>query len=188
MSDEPNTNDASDPALELADDRAWMAEAIAEAQAAADHADVPVGAIVVARAAPGQDAASGTAPPFRIIGRGHNRREIDADPTAHAEVLAIRDAARSLGTWHLVDATLYVTQEPCPMCAGALVNARLRRLVYGCDNPKAGAIKSLYQIASDPRLNHRVTLQGGVRAEECGRLLSEFFKRLRSAESGISGS
>ena len=154
-----------------ADHLVWMGAAIDEARAAAEHADVPVGAVVVARRL-GEAALS-------VVGRGHNRREIDRDPTAHAEVIAIREAARTLGTWYLVGATLYVTHEPCPMCAGAVVNARLATLVFGCDNPKAGAVKTLYQIPTDPRLNHRVTVVGGVRADECGALLTNFFKKLR---------
>ena len=113
-----------------------------------------------------------------IIGRGHNRREVDRDPTAHAEVVALRDAARALGMWR-VEATLYVTHEPCPMCAGALVNARIKRLVYGCPNPKAGAVASLYSIVTDSRLNHRMEVTAGVLADECAALLSQFFAELR---------
>jgi tRNA(adenine34) deaminase len=150
----------------LMSDEEWMREAIAEATRAVEHEDVPVGAIVVADSA-------------TVIGRGRNRREVDGDPTAHAEVIAIREAARSLGRWRLTGCTLYVTQEPCPMCAGAIVNARVERLVYGCDNPKAGAARTLFELVDSPRLNHRAAVAGGVLADECGRLLSEFFRRLR---------
>jgi tRNA(adenine34) deaminase len=149
------------------DDLAWMSVALEEARAAAAVGDVPVGAIVVSDGS--------------LIGRGRNRRELDRDPTAHAEIVALRAAAATLGRWR-VDATMFVTQEPCPMCAGALVNARVERLVYGCTNPKAGAIATLYQIASDPRLNHRVAVTGGVRADESAALLQEFFAALRRGE------
>jgi tRNA(adenine34) deaminase len=142
----------------------WMMIAIEEARAAAAAGDVPVGAVIV------RDGA--------IIGRGRNRREVDRDPTAHAEVVALRDAAHAIGHWR-VDATMFVTQEPCPMCAGALVNARLRTLVFGCTNPKAGAVQTLYTIATDARLNHRIDVRGGVRADECAALLSQFFAELR---------
>jgi tRNA(adenine34) deaminase len=146
------------------DDLAWMNIALEEARAAAAVGDVPVGAIVVHGGA--------------IIGRGRNRRELDRDPTAHAEIVALRDAAATLGQWR-VEATLYVTQEPCPMCAGALVNARVLRLVYGCPNPKAGAVVTLFSIVDDPRLNHRVEVTGGVRADECAEVLQQFFAELR---------
>jgi tRNA(adenine34) deaminase len=145
-------------------DEHWMRIALEEARAAAASGDVPVGALVVDNDA--------------ILGRGRNRREVDRDPTAHAEVIALRDAARSLGHWR-VEATLYVTQEPCPMCAGALVNARVRRLVFGCANPKAGAVTTLYQIVSDSRLNHRIDWIGGVLADESAAVLQEFFAELR---------
>jgi tRNA(adenine34) deaminase len=147
-------------------DAGWMTIAIEEARAAAAVGDVPVGAIVI-------DPSSKT-----IIGRGRNRRELDADPTAHAEIVALRDAAKTLGHWR-VEATMFVTQEPCPMCAGALVNARVKRVVYGCANPKAGAIATLFRIVDDPRLNHRVEAIGGVLADECAALLKEFFEALR---------
>ena len=142
----------------------WMTIAIEEARAAAATGDVPVGAVIV------RDG--------EIIGRGRNRRELDQDPTAHAEVVALRDAARTIGHWR-IEATLYVTQEPCPMCAGALVNARLARLVFGCLNPKAGAVQSLFTIVTDPRLNHRMEVRGEVRADECALLLTRFFAELR---------
>jgi tRNA(adenine34) deaminase len=142
-----------------------MMLALEEALLAGAAGDVPVGAVVWLD--------------DQIVGRGRNRREAMQDPTAHAEVEALRDAARTIGHWR-VEATLVVTQEPCPMCAGALVNARVQRLVYGCPNPKAGAIASLFEIATDPRLNHRLEVRGGVRAEECAELLQKFFKALRA--------
>jgi tRNA(adenine34) deaminase len=145
-----------------------MALALKEAELALVHDDVPIGAVVV------HDITS------RIIGRGHNRREIDCDPTAHAEILALRDAARTLGHWRLPDCTLYVTLEPCAMCAGALVNSRLARVVYGTDDPKAGAVATLFHLCSDPRLNHRVQIRGGVLAGDCAELLRAFFRRQRS--------
>jgi tRNA(adenine34) deaminase len=150
------------------DDEAWMRIALDEARAAGDVGDVPVGAVIVH---------DGT-----IIGRGRNRRELDRDPTAHAEIVALRAAAQQLGHWR-VEATLVVTQEPCPMCAGAIVNARVRRLVYGCSNPKAGAVSSLYSIVTDPRLNHRADVVGGVLADDCAGLLKQFFVELRRGPS-----
>ena len=143
----------------------WMAHALDEARAAGAAGDVPVGAVVV------HDGA--------IIGRGRNRREVDRDPPAHAELVALREAARSLGHWR-VEASLFVTQEPCPMCAGAIVNARVRRLFFGCLNPKAGAVKTLYRMLEDERLNHRVAVeQSAELARECGELLTKFFEDLR---------
>lgn len=150
------------------DDERWMDVALEEARAAGAAGDVPVGSVIVSWVD-----GHGT-----LLGRGRNRREADRDPTAHAEIVALRDAARALGTWR-VEATLYVTQEPCPMCAGAIVNARVSRVVFGCTNPKAGAVQTLFQIASDARLNHRATVIGGVRDAECAAELSQFFARLR---------
>ncbi len=149
-------------------DETWMSDALDEARAAGAAGDVPVGAVVVQEGS--------------IVGRGRNRREVDGDPTAHAEIVALREAARALGHWR-VEATLYVTQEPCPMCAGAIVNARVRRLVFGCTNPKAGAVTTLFTIPTDPRLNHRVEVLGGVRSEDCARVLQEFFAELRRGPS-----
>jgi tRNA(adenine34) deaminase len=146
-----------------------MREALAEAERALAHADVPVGAVAV------RDTA--------IVGRGHNRKEADGDPTAHAEMIALREAARTLGGWRLVGVTLYCTLEPCPMCAGAMVSARLPRLVYGVDDPKAGAAGSVVELLRDPRLNHRVTVIRGVLAEEAQALMARFFAGLRSAQS-----
>ncbi len=147
-------------------DRIWMDRALEQAKAALAHADVPVGAVVVAEG--------------EVIATGHNRREADADPTAHAEVLAVRAAARELGSWRLDGCTLYVTLEPCTMCAGALVLARLPRLVFGAADPKAGAVGSLYDLAREPRLNHRIDVTAGVMAEECGAVLTRFFRAKRA--------
>ena len=152
-------------------DELLMASALEEAVLAGAVGDVPVGAVV---ALIGSAESGGP----KIIGRGRNRRELAGDPTAHAEIEALREAARYLGHWR-VEATLVVTQEPCPMCAGALVNARVRRLVYGCANPKAGAVHTLFQLCSDPRLNHRVAITAGVRADDSAALLRGFFAGLR---------
>jgi tRNA(adenine34) deaminase len=149
------------------EDARFMREAIAEAEAAALAGDVPVGAVVV-------DAAG------VVIARGRNRREADQDPTAHAEVDAVRRAAAALGHWRLEGATVFVTLEPCPMCAGALVNARVSRLVYGCPDPKAGAVDTLFTIGRDPRLNHRFAVTGGVLGDACAALLKTFFAKLRA--------
>jgi tRNA(adenine34) deaminase len=146
-------------------DEDCMRLAIAQAALAGSVGDVPVGAVVV------DDAGE-------VLGAGHNCREADADPTAHAEIVALRNAARRLGQWR-VPHTLVVTQEPCPMCAGALVNARVERLVYGCLNPKAGAVVTLYEIPTDTRLNHRMQVVGGVLADECAALLKAFFAARR---------
>ncbi len=154
--------------MPLDDDQRWMTVALEEARAAAATGDVPVGAVIVANGA--------------IIGRGRNRRKLDRDPTAHAEVVALRDAAQQLGHWR-VEATLVVTQEPCSMCAGAIVNARVKRLVFGCTNPKAGAVTTLFQLVTDPRLNHRVEVVGGVLAAECSAELTRFFAELRRGPS-----
>ncbi len=141
---------------------AWMEVALQEAVAAGAHGDVPVGAVVV-----GADGLE--------LARAHNRRQVDADPTAHAEMLAMRAAARRLNTWRLEETTVYVTLEPCPMCAGAVVLARVRRLVFGADDPKGGAVGALWDIPRDPRLNHRVEVVRGVEAERCAALLRDFF-------------
>ncbi|MBL4818301.1 MAG: tRNA adenosine(34) deaminase TadA [Deltaproteobacteria bacterium] len=146
-------------------DQQWMKKALQLAQEAAQIGEVPVGAVVVFE--------------DQIVGSGFNRREIDHDPLAHAELLAIQEASRNLGRWRLTGCTLYVTLEPCTMCAGALVNARLDRLVYGAKDPKAGGIGSLYEIASDPRLNHRLDITSGVLENECSKILKSFFGKLR---------
>ena len=147
-------------------DETWMAEALAQARAAGALGEVPIGAVVV------RDE--------EIIGRGHNRREVDGDPLAHAELLALRDAANATDGWRLLDSTLYVTLEPCAMCAGALVNSRVTRLVYGAADPKAGYCGSLGDLTRDPRLNHRLEVTGGVLEQECGDLLRSFFSALRN--------
>lgn len=148
------------------DDARWMALALAEAERAPAHGDVPVGAVVV------RDGAE--------IGRGHNRRELDGDPTAHAEVVALRAAAQTLGTWRLDGSVLYVTLEPCTMCAGALVQARIGTLVYGADDPKAGAVVSLFDAVRDPRLPHAAEVVRGVGAEASSALLRAFFADRRA--------
>jgi tRNA(adenine34) deaminase len=142
-----------------------MAVALDEAAAAVLHADVPVGAVVVREGV--------------IIAQRHNERELTGDPTAHAEILAMRDAAAHVGSWRLDDCTLVVTLEPCTMCAGAALNGRLKRVVYGAADMAAGACLSLYNVCDDPRLNHRIALTPGVRAEECAGLLTEFFAARR---------
>ena len=147
------------------DDAKWMREALTEARQAALLGEVPVGAVVVC--------AEG------IVGRGHNRREIDGDPLAHAEILAIRQAAEAVGNWRLTGCSLYVTLEPCPMCAGALVNSRVERLVFGARDPKAGYCGSLGNLVADPRLNHRLEVTEGVLSEECSQVIRRFFSQLR---------
>ena len=148
------------------DDLAAMTLAIAEAEAALAHGDVPIGAIALVDG--------------EVVARRHNERELTGDPTAHAELLALRDAAAHLGRWRLDDVTLVVTLEPCAMCAGALVNSRVARVVFGAPDPKAGAVGSLYNLCVDPRLNHEVEVQHGVMAEESAALLQKFFADLRS--------
>ncbi len=144
----------------------FMRMALEEADLAALHGDVPVGAVVVS--------AEGV-----VLAREHNRREESSDPTAHAELLAIREASRGQDSWRLEGTTLYVTLEPCVMCAGALVNARISRLVFGASDTKAGAVVSLFQIGTDPRLNHRFDVEAGLLAEEAAQRLSGFFAKLR---------
>ena len=146
----------------------FMLQALDLARQAQALGEVPIGCVVV-------DDLTG-----QVIGRGHNRRQTADDPTAHAEVLALREAGKSRGHWRLTDCTLYVTLEPCPMCAGAIVNARVPRVVYGCDDPKAGAVKSLFQLCQDPRLNHRAHVVAGVLADDCARVLQNFFKAQRA--------
>jgi tRNA(adenine34) deaminase len=140
-----------------------MGVALDEARAAAEHGDVPIGA-VVARVADGE-----------VIARRHNQREQDRDPTAHAEILALRDASIAAGSWRLDGCALVVTLEPCPMCAGAVVAARLDLVAFGATDPKAGALGSLYNLAVDPRLNHEAAVVDSVRADECAALLTAFF-------------
>ena len=152
-------------AMSAGADHDAMRAALVQAVAAQVHDDVPVGAVVV------RDG--------RIIASAHNERELSGDPTAHAEVLALRAAAAAVGSWRLDGCTLYVTLEPCAMCAGAIVNARIGRVVFGTADPKAGAVRSLYRVADDPRLNHRATVEGGVLADEAGALLKAFFAARR---------
>jgi tRNA(adenine34) deaminase len=151
--------------VEPSSDRLFMAEALAFARIAFSEREVPVGAVVV------RDG--------HMMGRGRNRREALADPTHHAEIEALREAARTAGTWRLDGAILYATMEPCPMCAGAAVNARIARVVFGCSDPKAGYCGTLANIPQDPRLNHRCEVTGGVRAEESAELLRLFFQSRR---------
>lgn len=151
--------------MSLFNDGAFMDAALEEARRALDHGDVPIGAVAVLDG--------------QIIGRGHNRREIDADPTAHAEMLAIREAAQHVGEWRLERVTLYCTLEPCCMCAGAIVLARIPRLVYGALDLKAGCAGSIADVLRHPKLNHQVDVFVGVRAEACAALLSDFFRDLR---------
>jgi tRNA(adenine34) deaminase len=146
-------------------DTEFMQIAIKEAQIAEENGDVPIGAIIVYD--------------NQIIGRAYNQREQLQDPTAHAEIIALTQAAAFLESWRLIGCTMYVTLEPCTMCAGALVLARIDRLVYGCDDPKTGAIRSLYNIVTDERLNHIIDVTSGVLAEECSGLLQKFFRRRR---------
>lgn len=157
----------ADPCLyvEAVDDEEAMALALAEAEAALAHDDVPVGAVVIVGG--------------EVIARRHNEREKEQDPSAHAELLALRDAASALGTWRLSQATLVVTLEPCPMCAGALVVARVGRLVFGAADAKAGACGSLYNLCADPRLNHELPVTAGVRAADAAALLGAFFSTRR---------
>jgi tRNA(adenine34) deaminase len=147
-------------------DQAMMERALGQARCAARMGEVPVGAVVYR----GDE----------LLSEAHNLRESGGDPTAHAEVLAIRGAAAKLGSWRLVGCSVAVTLEPCPMCAGALVNARVSRLVFGAADPKMGAVSTLYELCTDARLNHRLEVVSGVLAEPCGRLLSEFFLKRRS--------
>ena len=143
-----------------------MQAAIEAAKIAEENGDVPIGAVIV------KDG--------KIIGRAYNQREQLQDPTAHAEIIALTQAAAAVENWHLDGCTIYVTLEPCPMCAGALVLSRMDRLVYGCDDPKTGAVKSLYNIVTDDRLNHRLEVTSGVLADECTKLLQDFFKSRRN--------
>ena len=147
------------------DDASLMKLALQEARNASQRGEVPVGAIIVQN--------------DRIIGRGYNRREELQSPIAHAEIIALEQASWKLGYWRLTECDLYVTLEPCIMCAGAILQGRLRRLIFGCLDPKAGAVMSLFNLCDDRRLNHRLTVKGGVLAEECAKVLSEFFSLVR---------
>ena len=143
----------------------FMRLALREAERALEHDDVPIGAVLVREG--------------EVLAAAHNERELRQDPTAHAEVIALREAARALGSWRMLDSVLYVTLEPCAMCAGAIVLARLPRVVFGAGDPKAGAAGSVLDVLGEPRLNHRPAVAGGLLAEECGALLSEFFASRR---------
>ena len=147
------------------DDAAWMAEALREAELAASEGEIPVGCVIV------RDG--------QLVARGHNLREQTGDPTAHAEVVAIRRAAQALGCWKLEGCTMYVTLEPCPMCAGAISQARISRLIYGASDPAYGCAGSVYRIPEDPAFNHFCTCDGGVREAECRSLLERFFQNQR---------
>lgn len=151
--------------LAFGSDESWMRQALKLASTAAEQDEVPVGAIIVHQE--------------RVIARGWNQREQLKDPTAHAEMIAITQAAAALESWRLLDCTLYVTLEPCPMCAGAVLQARIPRVVYGARDPKAGAVDTLYQLLTDPRLNHTVQVTPGVMAHECGGILTDFFEAKR---------
>jgi tRNA(adenine34) deaminase len=146
----------------------WMRDAITEARAAQAIGEVPIGCVIVHE------------PTQRIIGRGFNRRETQHDPTAHAEIIAVREAGQALNHWRLLDCALIVTLEPCPMCAGAIVNARIPRLIYGCADPKAGAVRTLFQLCEDQRLNHRVEVMPGILGDDCAALLTDFFRAQRA--------
>lgn len=151
-------------------DELWMEEALRQAQRALEAGEVPVGAVVVCAG--------------EIVGRGFNRNLLDNDPTAHAELVALRQAAQALGNHRLLECEMFATLEPCPMCAGALVHARLRRLVYGADDPKAGAVHSVLPVLNHPRLNHNMRVEGGVLAGRCAELLQAFFRGRRAEQKG----
>src|SRR5512138_1448254 len=155
------------------DHETWMREALALAREAGERGEVPVGAVAVCDG--------------RIVGRGANARESAHDPTAHAELLAVQDAARTLGRWRLTGVTVYVTLEPCAMCAGAMVLARIDRLVLGANDPKAGAVGSLMDLSQDPRLNHRFPVERGVLGDEAGELLRTFFRARRNGGGNGGG-
>jgi tRNA(adenine34) deaminase len=151
-------------------DELWMEEALRQAQRALESGEVPVGAVIVCGS--------------QIVGRGGNRNLRDNDPTAHAEMVALRQAARELGNHRLPECEIYSTIEPCPMCAGALVQARLRRLVYGADDPKAGAVRSVLGVINHPSMNHKMQVEAGVLAGRCAELLQAFFRTRRAEQKG----
>jgi tRNA(adenine34) deaminase len=157
----------------IKDDNYWMGIALREAKKAADRGEVPIGAIVV------KD--------NMVLGRGFNFREARQDPVAHAEIIAIRKAARKEASWRLTNATLYVTLEPCLMCMGAMLLARIERVVFGCHDPKGGAAGSLYDLSDDSRLNHRIKVTSGIREAECSAILSNFFDSLRKLKKTVKG-
>jgi tRNA(adenine34) deaminase len=159
------TTENPDPRTETSSDELWMLEALRCAQRALDTGEVPVGAVVVCEG--------------RVIGRGWNRNLTDSDPSAHAEIVALREAGQNLGNHRLAGCELFATIEPCAMCAGAAVHARLRRLVYGADDPKAGAVDSILQVVNHPRLNHQMEIRGGVLAGRAAEIVQEFFRQRR---------
>jgi len=154
-----------EPSTETSQDELWMEEALRAAQRALEAGEVPVGAVAVCEG--------------KIVGQGWNRNIADSDPTAHAEIVALREAGRNVGNHRLEDCELFATIEPCAMCAGALVHARLKRLVYGADDPKAGAVHSVMQVLNHPRMNHRMVVRGGVLAGRSAEMLQEFFRSRR---------
>lgn len=159
--------------LTIHSDEYFMKLALQEAELAFEEAEVPVGAVIVFE--------------HHVIGRAHNQRERLKDPTAHAEILAITQAAAARGDWRLTGSTMYVTLEPCPMCAGALVNARVDRLVYGVEDPRAGACGTLWNLVQSESLNHRMSVTPGLMADGCRGLLQEFFKARRQPQRGSTG-
>jgi tRNA(adenine34) deaminase len=167
-----STNSLSNDA-DLPTDEVFMEEALRSAQRALEAGEVPVGAIVVCGG--------------KIVGRGGNRNLTDCDPTAHAEIIALREASAALGNHRLEDCELFATIEPCAMCAGALVHARLKRLIYGADDPKAGAIRSVMQVLNHPNLNHRMEVRAGVLAGRCAEILQTFFRLRREEKSSVVG-
>lgn len=160
----------TDPDLSNAEDEAWMRLALQQAEQAAALGEVPIGAVAVLDG--------------EIVGAGYNRKESDQDPTAHAEILALRQAARTLGNWRLIGVTLYCTVEPCPMCAGAMIQARLSRLVYGAPDTRFGADGTIVDVLREERFNHRVDVTAGVLEEEAAALLQSFFRQLRENNDG----
>ncbi|RAK04999.1 tRNA(adenine34) deaminase [Halanaerobium saccharolyticum] len=154
----------------MEDDIKYMQMALAEARKAYQKAEVPIGAVVVCD--------------DQVVGRGFNLREQTQDPTSHAEMIALREAAANEASWRLEDCQLYVTLEPCPMCAGAILQSRIKRLVYGASDPKAGAVRSLYQLLDDNRFNHQVEVEAGVLEKESAQLLKDFFRELRLRKDG----
>ncbi|MFP4021829.1 MAG: tRNA adenosine(34) deaminase TadA [Halanaerobium sp.] len=154
----------------MENDIKYMKMALAEARKAYQRAEVPIGAVVVCN--------------DQVVGRGFNLREQTQDPTSHAEMIALREAAANEASWRLEDCQLYVTLEPCPMCAGAILQSRIKRLVYGASDPKAGAVRSLYQLLDDDRFNHQVEVESGVMEKESAQLLKDFFRELRQRKDG----
>lgn len=150
-------------------DAAWMELALQQARKGAETGEVPVGALVIKNG--------------QIIGQGHNRNLLDNDPTAHAEIVALRQAAAALGNHRLLGCEIFVTIEPCPMCAGAMVHARIARLIYGAADPKAGAVSSVLQVINHPRLNHKMEVRAGVLADQCAELLQDFFRKKRAGST-----